>query len=168
MNISANGYTDAYKNRSFLRRLLREKSCQIAALGSQYVPICARIAYGFHLCIARRSSAPLSRFSAEKNPSYEYYVRMPRLSAHGINFSNESWGPLARPLAYQVARNSRVLANNCRPWYGGISSERNIGGAKVVRLFRSPSRARCDRLRRNTPPPLECPRILMISLEAMI
>jgi len=129
-----NGCIAAYKNRSFLRRLLREKSCQIAALGSRYVPICARIAYRFHLCIARRSNAPLSHFSPrKKSPSHEYYVRMPRLSAHGINFSNESWGHL-RGLAYQVAHNSRVLTDNRRPWHGGISSERGVRGAKVVRL----------------------------------
>lgn len=63
---TGNVCTDGYKNRSFLRRLLREKSCQIAALGSRYVPICARIAYRFHLCIARRSNAPLSHLSPHR------------------------------------------------------------------------------------------------------
>lgn len=82
----------AYKNRSYLRRPLRagqEKSCQIAALGSRNVPICARIAYGFHLGprIARRASirgALLPPFLAsprhaeEKSPRHGCYVRIPR------------------------------------------------------------------------------------------
>lgn len=115
---------------------------------------------------ARRSNTPLSHFTPwKKNPSREYYVRIPRLSARGINFSDESWGPLARPLAYQVARNSRVLADTTAD-SGGISSERDVGGAKLARLsvhHLAPLATGIYSL-----PPLQCPRISMISSKATL
>lgn len=128
----------AYKNRSYLRRPLRagqEKSCQIAALGSRNVPICVRIAYGFHLGprIARRASIRGARSPLLSSPHLtsstltpclasprlalprrgkEFAPRVLRANStwfpHGINFSNESCGRSASLYQVAAARNPRV------------------------------------------------------------
>lgn len=99
-NISMGKWGVTCKNRSLLRRLLcREKSCQIAALGSRNVPICAHIAYVLsprslhHRALdASLSASPTSPWKKVRGFITCEFRGFP----HDINFSNESW-PFARP-----------------------------------------------------------------------
>lgn len=160
----------AYKNRSYLRRPLRagqEKSCQIAALASRNVPICARIAYGFHLGprIARRASIrsaslPSSPRLTRRVPPRRGKKSAPRVLRanstwfpHGINFSNESCGRSAS--LYQVARDPRVppratLANTAAAEYLRTRRRRRESYATGLSVP-SDNLAPCKPLRRDTP-----------------
>lgn len=85
----------------------REKSCQIAALGSRNVPICARIAHTHtHIWLSPRVSLHFAPTLSALRRGKEFEPRVLRANSMGfraVSISQTNRGHL-HGLAYQVAR----------------------------------------------------------------